>query len=95
MGAVQAVETIRLGVRMDTMAARMSGDRYNTYFSCEHLFGRSAAEAAHEGCRGARSRGRLRGRGSARSVSPAPPGSWAPSHTVVIFLHPRHVERTR
>ena len=63
MGAVQAVETIRLGVRMDTMAARTSGGRYNTYFSCEHLFGPSAAEAAHEGCRGARSRGRLRGRG--------------------------------
>jgi hypothetical protein len=29
-GAVQAVETIRLGVRMDILAARTSGDRYNT-----------------------------------------------------------------
>ena len=86
---------MRLGVWVDTVASRTSGNRYNTYFSCEHVFSSSAAEAAHEGCRGARSRGRLRGRGSARSVSPAPPGSWAPSHTVVIFLHPRHVERTR
>ena len=29
-GAVQAVGTIRLGVRMDTLAARTSWDRYNT-----------------------------------------------------------------
>ena len=29
-GGVQAVGTIRLGVRMDIMAARTSGDRYNT-----------------------------------------------------------------
>jgi hypothetical protein len=28
--AVQAVGTIRLGVWVDTMAARTSGDRYNT-----------------------------------------------------------------
>ena len=34
--AVQAVGTIRLGVRMDSMAVRTSRDRYHTYFSCEH-----------------------------------------------------------